>query len=145
MILIAAIFIAPNHYGRLMSSSLWPHNDAVMGAGLALELLGLAFAIWARSHLGNLWSGVAVLREGHRVVDAGPYRLVRHPIYTGILMGLVGTFFVYGDLLQLFILMGVVYAFRWKISAEEKLLTDEFGSEYLTYRQSTRMLIPWLL
>lgn len=145
LILIAAIYIVPNYYTRTMSLSLWPHNDAVKGVGLVLELMGLLFAIWARFHLGNLWSGVAALREGHRVVDSGPYRLVRHPIYTGILLGLLGTFFVYCDLLLLMVLLGTGYGLAWKIRAEEKLLTDELGSEYLTYRRHTRMLIPWLL
>jgi protein-S-isoprenylcysteine O-methyltransferase Ste14 len=124
---------------------LWPGYLLVAEAGFCLEVLGMSLAIWARYHLGHLWSSEVVLRKGHHVVDTGPYRLVRHPIYSGILLAMAGTFLMAGNILWLLILAGYAVYVGRKALNEERLLTRELGDEYVRYRSRTRMLIPWLL
>jgi len=145
VILVALVYFGPHFPSYLQARALWPGYSSLMAAGFLLEVLGLGLAVWARYYLGSFWSSAAVLREGHRVVDTGPYRLVRHPIYSGILLALLGTFLMAGSTLWLGILVVVVVIFGWKIRAEERLLTTELGEEYVNYRSRTRRLIPWLL
>lgn len=79
------------------------------------------------------------------MVDTGPYNLIRHPIYSGILLGLIGTFIMYGWVLWLVILVGAVVNMAARLQSEECLLIRELGEEYVRYRSRTRMLFPWLL
>jgi protein-S-isoprenylcysteine O-methyltransferase Ste14 len=111
---------------------------------VGLEVAGLAFAWWARLHLGALWSGMLTLREGHRVVDTGPYRLVRHPIYTGFIAAawalalIVGAPAALGGAVVLTIVMSV------KSKTEERLLRRELGeASYTDYAARTPMLVPF--
>ena len=111
----------------------------------ALEVAGLVFAWWARLHLGALWSGMLTLREGHRVVDTGPYRLVRHPIYTGFIAAawalalIVGAPAALAGALVLTIVMSV------KSGTEERLLRRELGeASYDAYAARTPMLVPFV-
>jgi len=145
VIIVAVIYFEPHFRAHLQFRALWPGYALAEGAGFLLELLGLALALWARCCLGSFWSSAAVMREGHRVVDTGPYRLVRHPIYSGILLASLGTFLIAGSTLSLAILAATAVIFGWKIQAEERLLTTELGEDYVNYRRRTRRLIPWLM
>jgi protein-S-isoprenylcysteine O-methyltransferase Ste14 len=124
---------------------LWGPSATLLWIGFGLEVAGVVFAIWAREHLGKLWSGTITLKEGHRIVQSGPYRLARHPIYTGILTGIVGVVLARGDV------GGVVALVLWalgvarKIAIEEKLLSSRFGDEYAAYRAKVRAIIPFIL
>jgi protein-S-isoprenylcysteine O-methyltransferase Ste14 len=103
------------------------------------------FAIWARLTLGRNWSGaMASLGEDHELVQAGPYRYVRHPIYTGFLLAMLGTAITIGTLSSyLAVIVGLV-AFRLRIGIEETLLLAQFPQAYPAYRQRTAALIPGL-
>ena len=124
--------------------ALWA-NPAWAGWTLfCVELAALAFAWWARLHLGALWSGMLTLREGHRVVDTGPYRLVRHPIYTGFIAGawalglIVATPAALAGALVLTVVMSV------KAGTEERFLRRELGEDsYADYAARTPMLVPF--
>ena len=131
--------------GNILGTYLWAGSLPAVIAGFLLEVFGLSLAIWARAHLGAFWSGQVVLREGHLVVDTGPYRLIRHPIYSGILLALIGTFLMSGWVLWLVILGVAAVNMTARLQSEECLLTRELGEEYVRYRSRTRMLIPWLL
>ena len=124
---------------------LWPPSPALAYAGLALEIGGVAFAIWAREHLGKLWSGTITLKQGHRIVKSGPYRWARHPIYTGILTGVVGVVLARGDLAAVLALALFALGIARKIAIEEKLLSGRFGDEYALYRAEVRAIIPFIL
>jgi protein-S-isoprenylcysteine O-methyltransferase Ste14 len=123
----------------------WPVGDALLWAMTGLVVAGLAFCWWARLHLGRLWSGTVTRKEGHHVVDTGPYALVRHPIYTGLIIASFATAVARGGLTPL-AGAGVVTA-AWCIKAriEERLLSDELGEEaYAAYAARTPMLVPFL-
>jgi len=110
--------------------------------GSILCVAGIAFAIWARLHLGRNWSPAPALKEGHELVTSGPYRLVRHPIYTGIITALLGSSLV--SIAALIALVVVGGMFVWRVGAEEKLMMQQFPDEYPQYRQHTWALIPYV-
>ncbi|HEY2749380.1 MAG TPA: isoprenylcysteine carboxylmethyltransferase family protein [Polyangia bacterium] len=128
-----------------MRARLWPGSLALVVVALALEVAGVAFAIWAREHLGRLWSGTVTLKEGHRIVQTGPYRLARHPIYTGLVVGLAGTVLGRGNLGALIGYALFVAGIARKIAVEEKMLGERFGDEYAEYRRKVRAVIPFVL
>ncbi len=112
--------------------------------GTALTAAGVGFAIWARLHLGRLWSRAITLKEGHRLIQSGPYALARHPIYTGFIFGLLGSAVVVGTLRAVMGLVIAVAAYLYKLSTEERLLADAFGEEHRDYRGRVRRLIPFV-
>jgi protein-S-isoprenylcysteine O-methyltransferase Ste14 len=123
-----------------------------VGAGAALDLVatalvaaGLAFAVWARIALGGNWSGTVTLKHGHTIVRSGPYRWIRHPIYTGLLVAVTGTALARGDWRGLLALAVVVPALWRKLRLEERWLEGEFGAAYSDYRATTWALLPYIV
>ena len=116
----------------------------IMSAGIAIEALGLLLAIWSRRHLGRYWSGEISIKVDHELIRAGPYRLLRHPIYTGLLTMYTGATLVTGEWLAILGLAIAVFAYWRKIRLEETNLDVAFGPEYDAYRQETWALIPGL-
>jgi protein-S-isoprenylcysteine O-methyltransferase Ste14 len=110
--------------------------------GVALTTVGVAIAIWARRTLGEYWSARVTLKEEHRLIRTGPYRWVRHPIYTGMFLAGAGTALVVGEWRGLLAIALMLVTHSRKALREEKLLTREFGDEYAAYRQSTGFLFP---
>jgi len=110
----------------------------------ALEVAGLVFAWWARLHLGALWSGMLTLREGHRVVDTGPYRLVRHPIYTGFIASAWALALIVATPAALTGALVLTVVMSLKSKTEERLLRRELGeASYADYAARTPMLVPF--
>jgi protein-S-isoprenylcysteine O-methyltransferase Ste14 len=114
-------------------------------AGIILCADGIAFAIWARRVLGTNWSGVVTLKENHELIRRGPYRIVRHPIYTGIVLAALGTVLatvptVQGPLCVLAIIIG----FRLKSLKEEELMIRQFPDAYPAYKREVRAIIPFV-
>lgn len=122
----------------------WEVSAALAWAMFGLIVLGIAFAWWARLHLGTLWSGTVTRKADHRIVDTGPYAFVRHPIYTGILGAAIATGVARGEagaLAGAFILCAGIWM---KARLEERFLSEELGSEYAAYRAHVPMLVPFL-
>jgi protein-S-isoprenylcysteine O-methyltransferase Ste14 len=131
----------PEHwlYRRLLPTAPW-----LPVLGIAIAVAGFAFAIWARMHIGRNWSSAVTSRVQHELIRSGPYRWVRHPIYSGLMLALLGTVLVQ-DQLRGIIALALVYA-GWKIKSrlEEKMMVSTFGEQYIAYSNSTGALFPRL-
>lgn len=121
---------------------LWPFSLWVMGAGVAVEAIGLYLAIWARRHLGRNWSGEITIKVEHQLIRSGPYRWLRHPIYTGLLMMYAGMVVVTGERLAVVGLAMALIAYWRKIRLEEANMDVAFGADYAAYRRETWALVP---
>jgi protein-S-isoprenylcysteine O-methyltransferase Ste14 len=128
---------------RARAPGLW-ENPALIAYGLlGLEIAGFAFAWWARIHLGRLWSGMITLREGHRVIESGPYGLVRHPIYTGFLAAAWAFALLVASPAALLGAAVLTAQMAWKAAREEAFLRQELGrTQYDAYAARTPMLVP---
>lgn len=119
-----------------------PDSRALVIAGLAIQAAFVLLAVWARRHLGSNWSGEVRIAKGHQLVRTGPYRWVRHPIYTAVLGMYVGTALVSREIHALIALALVTAAYTRKIGMEEQALRETFGAEHEIYRQETWAWIP---
>lgn len=118
---------------------------AAFYAGLAMMVVGMAFRFWAVASLRSFFSYTVQIKEGHHVIESGPYRFVRHPAYAGSLLTMVGVCFAlqsWGAVL----LVGVVFlaAFGYRMRVEEKALVGSLGGEYLSYAKRVKRMIPFL-
>ena len=113
------------------------------GIGLALFAVGLGFAIWARVHIGRNWGTPMTQKDEPELVTSGPYRLVRHPIYSGILVAGIGTAVALSWWWLTAVALAGVY-FIYSATVEERYLTQEFPEEYPAYKHATRMLVPFV-
>ena len=119
-----------------------PASDAIGKIGLALAGVGVAFAIWARWHLGENWSSTVTLKEEHELVRSGPYRYIRHPIYTGMLIALAGTVLALAEYRGLIALTMAMLSFYLKARKEERFLSQEFGESFREHARHTGMFLP---
>lgn len=122
-----------------------PHSLPVYGTGLASCMAGAALAIWSRWLLGSNWSSVVALKQDHELIQAGPYRYVRHPIYSGLLLLFLGNALMVGDWRGLLAVAIVAASFWRKLRVEEAWLAQRFGERYRDYMGRTRALVPGLL
>jgi protein-S-isoprenylcysteine O-methyltransferase Ste14 len=130
--------------GVLHDGSLAVHSLIIAAIGVLLFVCGIALAIWARLHLGRNWGAPMTQRAEPELVTSGPYRFVRHPIYSGVLTAIVGTVLV-DNLLGLIVLAVLVAYFYYCGTVEERNLAATFPEAYPEYRSRTKMLIPFLL
>jgi protein-S-isoprenylcysteine O-methyltransferase Ste14 len=114
------------------------------GIGLVLFALGLGFAISARLHIGRNWGTPMTQKDEPELVTSGPYHLVRHPIYSGILTAGVGTAVALSWLWLTAVALAGVY-FLYSAMVEERYMTDQFPDSYPVYKHSTKMLVPFIL
>jgi protein-S-isoprenylcysteine O-methyltransferase Ste14 len=113
--------------------------------GTAITAAGLGFSAWARVHLGRNWSATVTVKQDHELIRTGPYAIVRHPIYTGVLFGFIGTALAIGQWRGVLAVAIVFVAFWRKLRLEERWMSETFGEAYQLYRARTRALIPFLL
>jgi protein-S-isoprenylcysteine O-methyltransferase Ste14 len=144
--LVAAAFLAfPQLSFGWLGYGILPRSRALYWLAVAVVATGLGFAVWARVHLGEYWSGHVTLKPGHRLIRTGPYSIVRHPIYTGILLGFVGTALAVDNVAALLSIAILLHATIPKMRLEEKWLTEEFGEEYQRYRREVKALVPFVV
>jgi protein-S-isoprenylcysteine O-methyltransferase Ste14 len=115
------------------------------GIGAALVAIGLLFTVWARVHLGRNWSGVVTLKQDHELITSGPYRWVRHPIYTGLIFAFIGQALARGEWRGLVALLLVIGALWRKLRIEERWMHEQFGDAYLAYRLRVTALFPFIV
>jgi protein-S-isoprenylcysteine O-methyltransferase Ste14 len=117
----------------------------VVWIGAPLVLVGLLFATWARFHLGANWSSTVTLKEDHELIRTGPYRFVRHPIYTGILLAVAGSACAIGQWRGVLAFALTLGGLLYKSQVEERLMLATFGDTYRRYRSEVKRLIPFVL
>ncbi|HLZ32130.1 MAG TPA: isoprenylcysteine carboxylmethyltransferase family protein [Chloroflexota bacterium] len=119
-------------------------NEVAADAGLVILVSSTLFTLWARWTLGKMWSPVPTLREHHELHTNGPYRITRHPIYTGILGMQLGSALIagYGGVLVALLVSSAVFLVR--IPREEKLMLKTFGEQYARYQREVPPLVPFL-
>jgi protein-S-isoprenylcysteine O-methyltransferase Ste14 len=112
--------------------------------GLAITEVGLAFAILARIYIGKNWSPLIQVKEGHELIQRGPYAVVRHPIYSGLMLATLGTAIAYGEFSGFIGFVMVVLAWGYKSRLEEEAMEEQFGPQYEKYRSHVKALIPFV-
>jgi protein-S-isoprenylcysteine O-methyltransferase Ste14 len=117
-------------------------NVPLATLAVILCVFGVALAIWARLHLGRNWSPAPNLKEGHELITSGPYKIIRHPIYTGILMAMLGSALVSPPWLIAFVIFGCMFV--WRVKKEEDLLMKQFPNQYPEYKKQTWALVPYI-
>lgn len=144
---VAVVLLGPGEwYGHsFLREGFVSHAGLAPALGLAACAAGAALAFWSRHVLGSNWSAVVEVKQAHTLVEAGPYRWVRHPIYTGLLAMFLGTAVLVGDWRGL-LAVAVVFASFWrKLRLEEQWLAAHFGDRYARYAGRTKALVPGLV
>ena len=146
LVLTATAALLLNRSARILNwnRAVLAHTVVTGILGDFLVFVGLFIAIWARITLGRNWSARVSLKENHELIQRGPYRLVRHPIYSGLLLMLVGTAVLVGQVGGFLVLVFCFCGFWVKLRREEALLTKHLPA-YSEYRRRTRALVPFLL
>jgi protein-S-isoprenylcysteine O-methyltransferase Ste14 len=143
-LVIGALLLAVPHVpSPLFATRILPRSLATYFTGVALVFLGLAFAVWARRHIGTNWSGTVTVKQDHELVRTGPYRIVRHPIYTGLLAAFAGSAVARGELRGVWAILLCAVAFQIRVRLEERWMRQEFGAEYASYSAEVPALIPF--
>jgi len=145
LVVAVALLVLPDQAKSWMFARFMPPSIAGFWIGTALLASGLGFAIWARRRLGRNWSGTVTVKQDHELIQSGPYRFVRHPIYTGILTGFLGTAIALAEWRGLLAVLLATGAFLRKIAIEESWMREVFGERYTDYRRRVRALIPFIL
>jgi protein-S-isoprenylcysteine O-methyltransferase Ste14 len=129
----------------LLARRFLPESAAAAYTGLALTACGAALAVWARVFLGANRSATVTIKQDHAIIRSGPYALVRHPIYSGFLLGMLGTAIAIGEVRGP-IGLGLAFLGWWlKLQTEERFLTEQFGTQYTRYQEEVKALIPFVL
>lgn len=146
-LLLGACLVVPWHGGEgtLLRARFAPAGWAIPLVGVVLLWAGVLLAIRARTILGRNWSAVVQLKQDHELVERGPYRWVRHPIYTGLLMAFLGTALALGEWRGLLGTAIVGASFWFKLRLEERWMREQFGQAYVAYMRRVRALIPGIL
>jgi protein-S-isoprenylcysteine O-methyltransferase Ste14 len=142
----AGVFVAVVAAFQLRELAIPWHRTGLFAAGIILMLAGVAFRWYAIHVLGRFFSVVVAIQPGQTVVEAGPYRWLRHPSYSGAILTLFGLGLAYGNwasVLVLILLPGIGYAYR--ISVEERVLLAELGDAYGQYMKRTKRIVPFVI
>jgi len=127
-----------------LNYQLLPQTQVFKLFGFCICVLGLFFAVWARTILGKNWSGRIAIKEGQELINYGPYAITRHPIYTGLITGFIGMALLRGDVRGCIAAALVCIAFPIKIHREENTLRTAFGKKYTDYSKKVKQLIPFI-
>jgi protein-S-isoprenylcysteine O-methyltransferase Ste14 len=145
LILLAAILLAFHaHRMGWLNERFLRATMIAYWAGLLMLAAGVAVAVWARCTLGRNWSGTVTVKEGHELIRSGPYRFVRHPIYSSLLLAILGTAIAIGEWRALVAFVAIIAAFVIKIRTEERFMRETFAGEYARYRAEVPALIPFI-
>lgn len=146
-LIVALYLLLPEEwYGSgMLNAAFLPHNNLIGVMGLVLSICGMFLACLARNTLGKNWSLSIQQKENHELIESGPYKIIRHPIYTGLLLMFAGSGIAVGEYRAILAILIFFVSFWYKLMKEEKLLLRVFGEEYSAYRLRTKALIPFIL
>lgn len=139
------LMFAHNLRGAWLHRVLFPAKPWIEITGLVITAAGLSFSIWARRYLGGNWSGAVTVKVDHELIRTGPYRWVRHPIYSGLILALLGTSLDIGQARGLVAVILMYISFKIKSRLEERVMRGVFGSAYEDYIRTTGAIIPRFL
>jgi protein-S-isoprenylcysteine O-methyltransferase Ste14 len=142
-VVVHALYCLPLSSVPLLGLRFLPRLVPLQVLGVIMCVAGVGFAIWARHILGGNWNAAAGLQERHALVQAGPYAIVRHPIYSGFLMTAVGMFLVLGEVRGLVLLGHAAECFK-KLKSEERVLRATYPDEYREYERRVKRLVPFI-
>jgi protein-S-isoprenylcysteine O-methyltransferase Ste14 len=129
--------------GPVLNERFYPWTPWMFWAAALATGCGLAFTVWARVHLGRNWSGIVTIKAGHDLVTSGPYRIVRHPIYSGLLLAVIGSALARGEWRGI-LAVAIAFAALWrKLRMEERWMHGRFGRQYEAYARRVPALVPW--
>jgi protein-S-isoprenylcysteine O-methyltransferase Ste14 len=143
LILAGIILAAPRWLPRVLTRRFLPASGVLPPIGAVLVAAGLGLAVWARRHLGRNWSAQVQVKEDHSLIRTGPYRRVRHPIYTGILLAFLGMALAIGEWRGVVAVLFAIGSFAMKAKVEERQMLNVFP-EYDHYRRESAALIPFV-
>ena len=143
MLNIALLLLVFNWPG--LQTRFVPLTISIVASGFVVQILGFALAAWARVCLGRNWSHKVRVAEDHELIRSGPYRWVRHPIYTAMFMMFAGTALIAGEVHALAAFVLLVIAYTRKIRQEERLMRETFGPAYEAYQRESAAVVPFLL
>ena len=132
------IAIGPLHWRFVPALPFW------WVLGVVVTVAGILLCFWARFFLGRNWSASVTIKQSHELVRSGPYRFVRHPIYSGLLLAILGTALNFGKLSGLLALLLALVGWKWKSLLEETFMQEQFGDSYRVYQSQVKALVPFL-
>jgi len=145
-IILAILLLAiPQLPIPLISLRFLPVGELFFWIGLLITISGLGFSVWARSKLGRNWSQEVTIKDDHQLITDGPYALVRHPIYTGLIFGFIGSSIALGEIRGLISDLLVFAVLLYKLKLEDKWLMEQFGDPYKRYCKKVAALIPFVI
>lgn len=139
-VLLLAPWLRPGPLGRRFIAD----SSMTRDAGVAMTLCGLALAVWARHHLGQYWSDKVEIKMDHQFIQSGPYACMRHPIYSGVLLGVAGTALAVGEWRGVLAFLILLTNYAMKAKKEERLLETQFGQAFREHKQQTGFFVPRL-
>ena len=143
---VAVIVLTPTSLRRSgLLHQLWASSTILWVIALLLVASGSAFAIWARLTIGRNWSSTVTLKQDHELVRRGPYSIVRHPIYTGLLSMSVGTMVLTGLVESVGVVAVGIFYVAIKVRDEERLMSETFPAQYPEYQRTVKSIIPFIL
>jgi len=145
VIVMAGFILAGQLLGVSAQSRLWQTPLALGVVSDCIVLAGTAFTIWARITLGRNWSAEVTFKQDHELIESGPYALVRHPIYTGLITMALGTAINYGRAIGFAVFFAVCGAIWWKARQEEQIMSSHFPDAYPEYKLHVRAIVPFVL
>jgi protein-S-isoprenylcysteine O-methyltransferase Ste14 len=141
LVLCTVLWLSPRWQPAVLTAPIWPRGPTLSLAATAIVAIGLGYAVWARVHLGRNWSSKVVVKEDHALVRTGPYRRVRHPIYTGLLLALLGSAIAVAEWRGFLAFALALVAVLFRVQAEEARMGETFP-EYVDYKRESNALVP---
>jgi len=129
--------------GAFLNERLFPWAPWAFWLAALVTAAGILFTVWARVHLGGNWSGIVTLKHDHELIVSGPYAIVRHPIYTGLLIAFIGSAAGRGEWRGVLAVLIAWWALWRKLRLEERWMAERFGEQYEAYRRRVPALVPF--